>query len=1049
VTYSAYHFTARGAALLGSAACVLWGIVAFVLGVGTIGARAGAQPAPDPLSTYHVRTFTLADGLPVGDARYLAQPGNGPVYMSTARGLAAFDGYAFHNVPLPGFESHVIETAYLDRTGRLWLLTKENELGYVEDEQFHLMPPLRALERSISNAIHETADGLLWIRSARGVVRVDPDSQAPYTHLTMAHGLPGGVVRLVADAPGGRRLMATRDGMAFIAPDASQSAGVRFEPFVPRGLSPYADHPYGVWANPSGIWIAFDDHVRQYRLQEASDALPRALSFTRYDRSDQTPTLHLDSLKLQPGQAVRLPAGLGAHFKLDDPGSSRLSETARHLLYAGRGTYWFTFIANGVQTVYRLQEDQVTPFRLQPHLTFTSINNLVLDHEGSLWIGTDRGLVQLAPRAVSALTERSGLAETFTLPVLQTRDGALWVGTWGGGLHRFSDGRLTRRYTAADGLPDDRIRSLHESRDGTLWVGTGLGAATLQDDQFAARPARIGEVRDFAETPDGTLWMGTSAQLVRRTPAGEWVKPDSAFWSGRQIWALHAARDGSLWIGSENGLYRYVGNRLHTYGPAEGLQSPFVVAIHEEADGTLWFSTYEDGLHRYQGGRFVAITTREGLHHNGVWRMLWDMRGGIWMSSDQGVFRVEHARLHAVADALEQGRRPAPLDPLVFTESEGLPSRECNRAGPGGWPLADGRLAFNNLRGLVVIDPERALTPPPPPRTILHRIVADGTTVEAGPRGSATIPAGTKQLRFDFAALSFVAPGQNHYRYRLRGYDEAWVDGGTRPTASYTNLSPEEYVIEVQSASGLSAWGPATTATLTLRPQVWQTGWFRLLVLGTVVGLLAAAYQYRVRRLLEMERLRLRLASDLHDDVGSNISSIALISDMLRAGLRRNDVDERHLQRIHAAAEDTVRALRDIIWLVDPKHSTLADLVRKMRRVRHTLLNGTACTFEATPMAPRPLDMNTMRNVFLIYKEALHNIAKHAGAHRVRITVDAQDGRFTLQIQDDGHGFDETAIERGHGLANMRRRAQAMGGQIAIESKPGIGTRITFTAKMA
>jgi signal transduction histidine kinase len=221
-------------------------------------------------------------------------------------------------------------------------------------------------------------------------------------------------------------------------------------------------------------------------------------------------------------------------------------------------------------------------------------------------------------------------------------------------------------------------------------------------------------------------------------------------------------------------------------------------------------------------------------------------------------------------------------------------------------------------------------------------------------------------------------------------------------------------------------------------------------MLGAVAGLLAAAYRYRVRRLLEMERLRLRLASDLHDDVGSNISSIALISDMLRARVRHNDVSERHLQRIHAAAEDTVRALRDIIWLVDPKHDTLADLVRKMRRVRHTLLNGTACTFEVpAPVTPHPLDMDTMRNVFLLYKEALNNIAKHAGAQHVSITVDEQDGRLTLQIQDDGHGFEEAAVKRGHGLANMRRRAQAIGGQIAIESKPGIGTRITFTAKMA
>ena len=129
------------------------------------------------------------------------------------------------------------------------------------------------------------------------------------------------------------------------------------------------------------------------------------------------------------------------------------------------------------RAVYRLHGTQVTAFALQSHLTFTSVNDLVLDHEGSLWIGTDRGVIQLAPRAVAALTEEAGLAETFTVPVLQTRDGALWVGTWGGGLHRFDDGRLTRRITTADRLPFDKIRSLHEADDGTLWIGTERGAA--------------------------------------------------------------------------------------------------------------------------------------------------------------------------------------------------------------------------------------------------------------------------------------------------------------------------------------------------------------------------------------------------------------------------------------------------------------------------------------------------------------------------------------------------------------------------------------------
>jgi signal transduction histidine kinase len=312
------------------------------------------------------------------------------------------------------------------------------------------------------------------------------------------------------------------------------------------------------------------------------------------------------------------------------------------------------------------------------------------------------------------------------------------------------------------------------------------------------------------------------------------------------------------------------------------------------------------------------------------------------------------------------------------------------------------------------------------------------------------VAAGTQQLRVDFWARSFVMPEQNRYRYRLDGYDDGWVDGGKRASTAYTNLPPGTYTFQVQSASGLGAWGPSQTAVFTLRPLFWQTWWFRLLLAALVVALLAAAYQYRVRHLLAMQRLRLRLASDLHDDVGSNLSSIALISEMLQTGDHHDDRERRQLQRLHGAAEDTVRALRDIIWLVDPEHDTLADLVGKMRSVPRTILNGTPCTFEVrAPIPPLPLDVQRMRNLFLIYKEVLHNIARHAEACHVTVKVAEQDGYFTIYVRDDGKGFDERTVLHGYGLANMRRRAKDLGGHIEVDSTPGSGTVVTFTAKIA
>ena len=212
------------------------------------------------------------------------------------------------------------------------------------------------------------------------------------------------------------------------------------------------------------------------------------------------------------------------------------------------------------------------------------------------------------------------------------------------------------------------------------------------------------------------------------------------------------------------------------------------------------------------------------------------------------------------------------------------------------------------------------------------------------------------------------------------------------------------------------------------------------------MALLVVAYRHRVRRLLELERLRLRIASDLHDDVGSNLSSIALLSEILQ---KSGGADHRHLERISRAATETIGALRDIIWVVDPKHDHMGDLSRRMRSVAADMLDGTPYSFEEHALEARPLDMAFMRDVLLIYKEALHNVVRHGRASHVTIAVDGARGTFRLRVRDNGVGFDERTTRTGNGLVNMRRRARDARGELSVRSAPDQGTEVTFTSRLA
>ena len=301
------------------------------------------------------------------------------------------------------------------------------------------------------------------------------------------------------------------------------------------------------------------------------------------------------------------------------------------------------------------------------------------------------------------------------------------------------------------------------------------------------------------------------------------------------------------------------------------------------------------------------------------------------------------------------------------------------------------------------------------------------------------------QVQVEFTGLSFVPGGKLRYQYRLESVDRDWNPPTEERSVNYANLSSGSYrfMVRAVTTDGVVSSSPAIVAFVIQSP-VWQRGWFRLLALALTACLFYAVYRYRLSRLLEMERLRTRIATDLHDDVGSTLSQIAILSEVVT---RRTETDDQvqRLPDIAHLSRELVDSMSDIVWAIDPEQDRFGDLAHRMRRFAGDLLTGggVRLQFRVPEDAEDPqIGADIRRQIFLLFKESLNNAARHSGCTELQIDFSVGKSVLSLTVQDNGKGFAEGCISKGHGLSSMRRRAAQLGGSLDIDSAPGRGVTV-------
>ncbi len=495
-------------------------------------------------------------------------------------------------------------------------------------------------------------------------------------------------------------------------------------------------------------------------------------------------------------------------------------------------------------------------------------------------------------------------------------------------------------------------------------------------------------------------------------------------------------RAGRVYVATNDGrLFRHEGGRFDEMTDPS-LAKVWIRSLFLDRSGALWIATSGAGVRRVdrpEAARpsFARLTTAEGLSSDGTSCVTEDRWGRVYIGTARGVDRLDgpgRIRRYTASDGLARG-----LIHAVLRDEHG--------------DVWLGTL--NGLSRLTPREPARAR----PVRPLIGEVRVGGARFPISELGQAEVAlpglsSGPHDVAISYFALDPASAPALRYQVRLEGAERDWSEPTADRSVDYARLAPGSYrfLVRVVSPEGTVGRVPASVR-FTIPPPFWRRG----PVLGAsalLVALAAAAFhRSRLRRVLEIERIRGRITTDLHDDIGSSLSQIAILSEVARRDAGGNGGRAKEtLTDIAGLSRDLVDSMADIVWAVDPKKDHLRDLTLRMRRFAGDLLE--ARDVDVTFRGPsedqdRELGSEFRRQVFLVFKESVHNAARHSGCKSAEIDLAVDRHDLVLSITDDGAGFDPRVGAEGHGLASMQARAEALGGRLDVSSGAA-GTRLVL-----
>jgi len=799
-----------------------------------------------------------------------------------------------------------------------------------------------------------------------------------------------------------------------------------------------------------GLWLGGSTALVHWHHGGVSETYPVKAMVTSLARAPDG-SLWVGMLEEGPGRGLQqLKNGVLKPFVTPTFDGSMLSVTS--LMIDRDGNLWVGTDAKGV---FRIHGDAVEHYGHTEGLSGDSVWDFFEDREGIVWSGSTSGIDSFRDPRVVTFSAVEGLGKDLAAGILASRDGTIWVAN-NGSLDRIKNGTVSS-IRRSNGLPGDQVAAMLEDHTGNMWVGVDDGLYLFKDGRFRRLPEPnhqpLGMVVGMTEDIDGNIWAECASKpskLVRiRDFQVREVFPASQVPPGHN---LVPDPHGGIWIETRKGDIALLRNGLlETKIPLNRGGSPLNRQIVAEADGSILVGS-EDGLVEWRAGKVQRMTTKNGLPCDFVISFIQDKEKRWWLYTRCGVVEFSDSELQrwwANPEAIIQNR--------VYDAFDGAQPNIGSFKQAAYSP--DGRVWFASGVVVQMVDPSRLSQKAPPAPAYIESLVADRKEFAATP--NLGVPPNPRGLQIDYTSPTLSVPQKVYFRYRLAGYDHDWHDAGTRRQAFYTDLPPGKYSFRVIASNSDGVWNEtAAKLDFSVAPAYYQTNWFRALCAAAFLALLWAAYQLRVRQLRHQFEMtldarvaeRTRIARDLHDTLLQSAHGVLLrfqiVSQLLpeRPSDAKQKLDEAIAQTADfiTEARDEVQGLRDSTVQTNDLALAISTLGEELTTdsTDHRPAFAVAVEGETRNLHPILRD-----EVFKIATEALRNAFRHSRAKRVEVEIRYDNEQFRLRIRDDGKGIDPAVLEaeatEGHyGLPGMRERATLVGGKLAVWSEVDGGTEV-------